>query len=129
MFESDKLVELDSCWHPVLVLFNNKPKKGPEGLERRLGSELDLTVYQIYVSVDIHTPRSTKYNVERRAQMSTNHCFIIFIRFRAERARMRRATALSPENWTTWIHLCTQFGSCWALLGDLGPSWADLGRS
>ena len=36
------------------------PKKGPEGLERRLGSELDLTVYQIYVSVDIHTLRSTK---------------------------------------------------------------------
>ena len=53
----------------------DKPKKGPEGLEQRLGSELDLTVYKIYVSVDIRTPRSTKYNVGRRANMCTFHWF------------------------------------------------------
>ena len=53
----------------------SRTKKGPEGLERRLGSELDLTVYQIYVSVDIHTPRSRNDSVERRANMCTIHRF------------------------------------------------------
>ena len=48
---------------------HKRHKKCPDGLERRLGSELGLTVYQIYVSVDIHTPRSTKYDVERRAEI------------------------------------------------------------
>ena len=52
-----------------------RPKIGQEGLRRRRGSDRELTLYKIHVSINVQTPGSTTYSLEHRPTMC------IFIEF------------------------------------------------
>ncbi len=103
---------------------NQLSKKGPEGLERRLGSELDLTVYQIYVSVVFIRPDRQHITLNATKRCKTHRFYNTYTVSSRTRSNATR-DLFEPQRM---VHLDSFWHPSWVMLGPLGRLGAVLGR-